>query len=226
MKNPELVFQKKILSIYPDALVGLLHFSIEPCNADLEKLNSSTSMIVAHLKDQFHEQFHLRSDPVIKSYENFYKAFKKTYHVLPQVESVLFRDKQPRLTFPLLQIIFISELKNRLLTAVHDSAAVEYPLAFDVASGTEQYIMLNGTHTTLKNGDMFISDRSGVISSIIYGPDQRTKILPDSENVLVVVYGPQGIGRQSIDAHFSDILSLAVEVQLNPIVNLKNILPD
>jgi len=73
---------------------------------------------------------------------------------------------------------------------------------------------------------MFISDQKGVISSIIYGPDHCTRITPGISHALVAVYAPAGIGRQLIEAHFADMISLADEASLNPIIEFKKILPD
>ncbi len=85
---------------------------------------------------------------------------------------------------------------------------------------------MNGSVTFLKQGDMVISDQMGVISSIIYGPDHRTRITPSTSRAMVAVYAPAGIGHQLVEAHFDDMISLADEASLNPIIEFKKILPD
>jgi DNA/RNA-binding domain of Phe-tRNA-synthetase-like protein len=52
---------------------------------------------------------------------------------------------------------------------------------------------------------MMIRDQSGVISSIIYGPDQRTQITANTQNVVYTVYAPAGIDRQAVEYHLQDI---------------------
>ena len=52
---------------------------------------------------------------------------------------------------------------------------------------------------------MFIADLAGVISSIIYGPDRRTQINPDTRNVLFTVYAPAGIEPQTVRQHLQEI---------------------
>jgi DNA/RNA-binding domain of Phe-tRNA-synthetase-like protein len=52
---------------------------------------------------------------------------------------------------------------------------------------------------------MFISDRSGVVSSIIYGPDQRTQITESTRNVVFTVYAPAGIRAELIVQHLQDM---------------------
>lgn len=57
----------------------------------------------------------------------------------------------------------------------------------------------------MKPGDMMISDARGVISSIVYGPDQRTRITPETTRVLLTVYAPPGIDAEAVHAHLEDI---------------------
>jgi len=52
---------------------------------------------------------------------------------------------------------------------------------------------------------MLIRDQVGVISSIIYGPDQRTQITPDTRNVVFTVYAPPGIDEQTVIDHLQHI---------------------
>jgi DNA/RNA-binding domain of Phe-tRNA-synthetase-like protein len=79
------------------------------------------------------------------------------------------------------------------------------PLSLDVATGTERYTLLRGEEQTLKPGDMMISDQKGVISSIIYGPDQRTQITPATQNAVFTVYAPAGIDEQNVVEHLQHI---------------------
>ena len=57
----------------------------------------------------------------------------------------------------------------------------------------------------LIHNDMMISDSQGIISSIIYGPDKRTRIKPDTRKVLFVVYAPPGIVKSKAFQHLQDI---------------------
>jgi DNA/RNA-binding domain of Phe-tRNA-synthetase-like protein len=75
----------------------------------------------------------------------------------------------------------------------------------DIATGHESYVTLSGKEQTLAAGDMYMRDRQGVISSIIYGPDWRTAISPATQGVLFTVYAPPGIVLSSIQEHLDDI---------------------
>jgi DNA/RNA-binding domain of Phe-tRNA-synthetase-like protein len=79
------------------------------------------------------------------------------------------------------------------------------PVTLSVARGSERYTLLRGQEQVLKAGDMFMADRAGVISSIIYGPDQRTQIRPQTRNVLFAVYAPAGIAPEAVQTHLQDI---------------------
>jgi DNA/RNA-binding domain of Phe-tRNA-synthetase-like protein len=57
----------------------------------------------------------------------------------------------------------------------------------------------------LKPGDMFIADGRGVVSSVVYGPDRRTRIGPETRNVMFTVYAPPGIGAEAVRAHLATI---------------------
>jgi hypothetical protein len=65
--------------------------------------------------------------------------------------------------------------------------------------------LLRGDDQILKADDMIISDREGIISSIIYGPDQRTQIRPDTRNVAFTVYAPPGIDEPIVANHLEHI---------------------
>jgi DNA/RNA-binding domain of Phe-tRNA-synthetase-like protein len=101
--------------------------------------------------------------------------------------------------------MFMAELKNLLLTAGHDLGALHMPVGIYVADGSERYVRLNGQEQQLKPGDMFIADAQGVMSSIIYGPDRRTQINPETQRVAFTVYGTPGIKVEAVRRHLEDV---------------------
>lgn len=147
--------------------------------------------------------------PSIAPYVAYYARFKKTYHVLLQLESVALKGRSLPSVAALVEVMFMSELRNHLLTAVHDWAAIEGPVRLDAASGDETYTLLNGQEQTLKPGDMFMADAQGVISSVIYGPDARTRITPATTSALFTVYAPPGIAAAAVEGHLHDIATYA-----------------
>ena len=95
--------------------------------------------------------------------------------------------------------------KNHLLTSGHDLDVLQMPVGIDVAAGDEQYVSINGRTLQLKPRDMYIADAEGIISSVIYGPDQRTRINPQTRRVLFTVYAPPGIVETAVADHLHDI---------------------
>jgi DNA/RNA-binding domain of Phe-tRNA-synthetase-like protein len=147
----------------------------------------------------------LRALPVLQAYAAYYRRFRKTYHVELQLESILLRGKAIPRSPALVGAMVAAELRHQLLTAGHDLAAVGTPVTLDVAAGGERYILLNGREEEAKAGDMMMVDRQGVISSVLHGPDQRTRITPDTRDVLFVVYAPPGMGEAPVRRHLEDL---------------------
>lgn len=85
----------------------------------------------------------------------------------------------------------------------------------DVAQGEENYTRINGQEQQMKPRDMMISDARGIISSIVYGPDQRTRITPETQRVLFTVYAPPGIETEAVRLHLQDIRTNVLVVSPN-----------
>jgi len=140
-----------------------------------------------------------------EAYRDYYRRFDKTYHVQFQFESVVLKGRQLRSKGALVLAMFAAELQNRLLTAGHDLATIEGGLIVDVAVGGEQYVGLGGREQSLQPNDMFIRDAAGILSSVLYGPDDRTQIKPTTRQALFCVYAPPGIESAALEAHLSTI---------------------
>ena len=143
--------------------------------------------------------------PPIQAYNAYYKPFKKSYHVQLQLESIALKGKSLPSVATLVEAMFMAEIKNLLLTAGHDLDVLQLPVTLDVSTGQEQYTLLRGTEQVTKSGDMFMADETGIISSILYGPDQRTQITEKTCNVLFAVYTPEGISAEETQQHLEDI---------------------
>jgi DNA/RNA-binding domain of Phe-tRNA-synthetase-like protein len=170
----------------------------------LDRLKAETE---AGLRSRFEglTREELRSLPILQAYDAFYSRYKKTYHVLLQVESVALKGKPLPGVAALVEAMFIAELKNMLLTAGHDLEAIQGTIYLDAAQGGERYITLSGQERALKPGDMFMTDEQGVISSVIYGPDRRTRLTPDTRQALFAVYAPPGIDPNNVRQHLEDL---------------------
>jgi DNA/RNA-binding domain of Phe-tRNA-synthetase-like protein len=211
---------------YPGAAVGVLamHGVLNP--AQHAGLELEKNGIVENLRAQFagQDRTQLEKLPVLHAYADYYKRFKKTYHVQLQLESILWKDKTIPSVAALVEAMFMAEVKNMLLTAGHDRDSLLEPVRLDVASGTESYTLMRGQPQTTKVGDMIISDHEGVISSIIYGPDQRTQIRETTRSVLFTVYAPPGIALAAVQAHLDDIERYVRLVSPDAVTDWKQVL--
>jgi len=194
-------------SAFPSAHVGVLvlrnasnpahHIELERQKAELEE----------ELRARFagQDRATIASHPTLKVYGEYYKSFKKTYHVQLQLESIVLKGKSIPTVASLVECMFMAEVKNMLLTAGHDLDTLQLPLTLDVTQGTESYMLMRGVEQVVKAGDMMISDQVGIISDIIYGPDQRTQITESTRNVVFTVYAPTGIDKLAIVQHLQDM---------------------
>ena len=194
-------------SAFPEAHAGVLVMRDVINPAHLPELEKRKAEIEAGLRSQFSGQDRsaMSSLPILQAYNTYYRRFKKSYHVQLQLESIAWKGKSIPSVSTLVESMFMAEMKNMLLTAGHDLDALRLPLTLDVSKGTESYTLLRGDEQILKAGDMMIGDQGGVISSIIYGPDQRTQITAETRNVVFTVYAPAGIHIQAVELHLGDI---------------------
>ena len=192
---------------YPEALAGVLVMRGVTNLPHHPGLESRKAALEEELRTRFSGQDRtaIASHPVLQAYAEYYRQFKKTYHIQLQLESIVLKGKSIPSVAALVEAMFMAEMQDLLLTAGHDLDMLQLPLTLDVATGTERYILLRGEEQTLKAGDMKIGDREGVISSIIYGPDRRTQITSDTRNVIFTAYAPPGIDEQTVADHLQHI---------------------
>lgn len=192
---------------FPGAVVGTLAMqgvANPPSHEGLERRKRD-------LEDQIRTRFAgarasgIRELEMIRTYNAYYQRHGKTYHVQTQLESVLFKGRALPSVAALVEAMFMAEIKNLLLTAGHDLEVARPPIRLEVSVGDERYTRLNGEQQVLEAGDMMMVDLIGVISSVLYGPDHRTRITPDTRSVLFVVYAPQGVGERAVRAHLGDV---------------------
>ncbi len=194
-------------SAFPGAHAGVLFIREVSNPAQHPELEKKKGKLEAAIRSQFSGQDRaaLASHPVLKAYNDHYKRFKKSYHVQLQLESIAWKGKSIPSVSALVEAMFMAEMKDLLLTSGHDLDLVELPLTLDVSKGTETYTLMRGEEQLLKPGDMIISDRAGVISDVIYGPDRRTQITASTRNAVFTTYAPQGIEEQIVEKHLQNI---------------------
>jgi DNA/RNA-binding domain of Phe-tRNA-synthetase-like protein len=194
---------------YPGASIGILATDGVENPPEHAALAEHVRQVEADLRSRWAGK--TRADliqlPEFEAYRGYYRRFDKTYHVQLQFESVVLKGRPLRSIGALVLAMFAAELRNRLLTAGHDLAMIEGDLAVDVAKGGERYVGIGGRDQMMQPGDMFIHDLVGVISSVLYGPDDRTRIVPTTRQAVFCVYAPAGIPPEAVERHLSDVAS-------------------
>jgi DNA/RNA-binding domain of Phe-tRNA-synthetase-like protein len=204
---------------YPDAHAGVLVMREAANPAHHAELEKRKAALEEELRLRFagQDRTALLQNPILQAYDAYYRGFKKTYHVQLQLESILFKGKSIPSVAALVEAMFMAEMNDLLLTAGHDLDTLQLPLTLDAAKGTESYVLLRGEAQTPKAGDMMISDGQGIISSIVYGPDQRTQITAGTRNVIFTAYAPPGIEARAVEGHLQgireNVLLIAPEAQ-------------
>ena len=194
-------------STHPGAAMGILiindiNFSDRPPQLEQKKMALETQ-----LRDRYQGQDRsaILQLPVMQAYSTYYKRFRKTYHLLLQLESIIIKGKPIPKAPALVEAMFMAELESLLLTAGHDLDQINDPIIVDASSGEEVYTLLRCETVSCKTGDMVMVDPQGVFCSIIYGQDQRTRITDKTQNVLYAVYVPPGIASDLIERHLRDL---------------------
>jgi DNA/RNA-binding domain of Phe-tRNA-synthetase-like protein len=200
---------------YPQASIGILamdHVENPPEHAALAE---HVHRVQEELRSRWAgaTRAELSQLPEFEAYRSYYRRFDKTYPVQLQFESIVLKGKPLRSNGSLVLAMFAAELRNRLLTAGHDLSTVEGGISgvsvavADEAEGDKRYVGIGGRDLELQPGDMYMHDKAGIISSVVYGPDARTQITPDTRQVLFCVYTPAGIPPEAVERHLTDIAS-------------------
>jgi hypothetical protein len=71
---------------------------------------------------------------------------------------------------------------------------------------------------------MMMADRAGILSSVLRGPDRRTRITPRTRHVVFAAYAPAGVGEDAVRGHLEDIRAnvqlVASEAQMEKLTTL------
>ena len=192
-------------SAYPNAAVAMLVVRRAENVREHPALQERKYDLQEELRERFEDTEGIKADPVIQAYTAYYKRFEKTYHVAGQLKTAVVKQRALPTVSGLVDVMFMAEMNNRLLTAGHDLSRVVPPVTLDAASGEESYTKLNQEDQMAKAGDMMTVDGVGILSSVIHGPDYRSRISPGTSEALYVTYAPDGITREQLLGHVRDI---------------------
>lgn len=199
----QLTINPYVKSIYPDLKVSIMEIKLT------SKIDFDQGLI--KLKKELENK--IRNDyknpeileKVIK-YNSFYKKFDSKVPMEFQIKSIL-NNKEIQRINPIITSMFMAELKNIMLTAGHDLDKLGKKIEVLCSDGNEEYTKINEKSQKLKRNDIFATDGAGIISSVLYGPDFRTKIIDETRNCIFMCYCPFKISDNEIREHMLDILN-------------------
>jgi DNA/RNA-binding domain of Phe-tRNA-synthetase-like protein len=196
----DFIVSEEWAAAYPGACVGLLVMSGVRNPDQDDAMDALLDETTASLRTQFSglTRADLLAQPVLAAYARHYRRFDKTYHVLLQLESVVFKDKPLRARGTLVAAMFQAELTTGLLTAGHDATRLDGRLTVGVVTAGERYAGMGGREIAAAAGDMCIRDETGIVSSVVYGPDDRTGLRPETTTAAFTTYAPAGVGSDAV----------------------------
>lgn len=122
-------------------------------------------------------------------YFRFFRKFKKTYPVMMQFESVLFKGRPFPNYNPVAEVPFLMELMTQVLSGTHDADRISGTVELYLGVEKEEFPGLRGVPFHTYPGDVCGRDREGIIFSMIAGADARTCARMDSRHVIYPVFG-------------------------------------
>ena len=117
-------------STYPNAHVGVLVMREVSNPTHHPELENQKALLEEQLRTQFSGQDRatIASQPILRAYDEYYRRFKKTYHIQLQLESIVWKGKSIPSVAALVEAMFMAEMQELLLTAGHDLNALHLPL--------------------------------------------------------------------------------------------------
>lgn len=192
---------------HPGAAIGLLELAgVEQAGpaARLEEQKRATEALLRERYAGWSRQ-DLLALPVMAAYHRYYRRFRKTYHVLLQVESIAIKGRNLPAVTPLVDANYCAEVDTLVLTAGHDADRLREPVSIDASVAGDRQTQMNGEPKEILAGDMLMRDAGGISCSILYGQDHRSPITPETTHALYVAYAPEGVPAEAVERHLGAI---------------------
>lgn len=191
---------------FPEGIFGSLVVAGCPNRPRATGIQTDARGIAGRLRERFPAEA-IDADPIARAYAGYFRRCGGRYPVVHQAKAIL-AGRPVENPSALVALMFTAEMTSLLLTSGHDLRALAEPLRVDVAQAGETYTKLSGKTQALKPGDMVVRDAEGVIASVFYGPDLRTRLRPDSDAALFGAWCPIGIPPEAVDAHLDTLAAL------------------
>jgi DNA/RNA-binding domain of Phe-tRNA-synthetase-like protein len=192
---------------FPGAVIGLLELSQVDNKQGSTQLEKRKRHLEAHLRTAYRgfDRNDFLAIPILAAYKDYYRGFKKTYHVQLQIESIVLHGKGLPKVSPLVDANFVAEMETFVLTAGHDAARLKPPVLIDVSRTGESMTQMGGESKALRADDMVMRDADAICCSIIYGQDDRSPISTATRHVLYVCYAPPGVTPEAVSNQLQSV---------------------
>ncbi|OIO47876.1 MAG: hypothetical protein AUJ32_01890 [Parcubacteria group bacterium CG1_02_40_82] len=197
----EITFSENLKERYKNVNLGTLIVRDVQNKEFDERLDKEKRIVEQYIMDNYKEPDNVKR---IREYNDFYFEFGETFPVKYQIKSILEGKQIPSISC-LVEAMFMTELKHICLMAGHDLDAIQGDLVLDIAQEGEMYIKINDEKQELKKDDIVLRDGMGIIASVLYGPDNRTKIIPISKNIIYMAYFTFAVTRSEIIIVMADL---------------------
>ncbi len=147
------------------------------------------------------------TDPVARAYAGYFKRFGARYPVVHQAKTIL-SGRPIESPSALVEVMFTAEVDSLMLTSGHDLGMISGSLRVDVAREGDIYTKISGRDQGLKPGDMVVRDAEGIIASVLYGPDFRTRLRAESRAALYGTWAPVGLTVATVEVHLETLTRL------------------
>ncbi len=202
----EIALTPAFCSAYPDGIFGVLIAHGCANRTQVLAIAADKQAVEGRLRERFPGET-IDADPVARAYAQYFRRYGGRYPVVHQAKTVLAR-RSIESSSALVEAMFTAELDSLVLTSGHDLRALRLPLAVDVAVAGDSYTRLSRKDQMLKAGDMIVRDAEGIIASVAYGPDDRTRLRPDTDAALFGAWCPMGITPMIVEAHLEKLAAL------------------
>jgi DNA/RNA-binding domain of Phe-tRNA-synthetase-like protein len=213
---------------FPEAHVGVLVVDSVQNGRPSAELQLHAKNIEGKLHGRYAtaDRATLNNLSTVLAYQQHFRNFGQTYHVLRQLESAVLKSRPIDSPNALVLAMFATEIDTQLLTAGHDADALQGPLVIDRSSAGEQFVGLGGREHTLREGDMLMRDAAGIISAVIYGPDDRTRLVDTTRRALFTTYAPAGISVNRLNHHLARLADAVRLASPSATVQLQGVYPN
>jgi len=191
---------------YPGGIFGALVARGCPNRPRAAAIGSDQRIVETRLRERFPGST-IDVDPTAIAYASHFRRFGVRYPVVHQAKTII-AGRPIQSTSALAEVMFTAELDSLVLTSGHDLLALRDSLMVDVAGAEDTYTRISGKEQVPRLGDMVVRDTQGIIASVVYGPDFRTRLQDDSGAALFGAWCPIRIPAKVIEAHLATLADL------------------